>query len=149
MPGKSHRQRRLVGYSPWGCKRAGHDFVTKQQQRHPLPCSQASANVLMTVVNITWILAVCGETTVCLYALPYPHVLDEMTEQLSHSAQVQSWDLNWALSTLSPLTYTSVLSASMVSYVANSTEGFLRECICFFVFHIKDAIARLTHEFLW
>ena len=113
LPGKSHRQRRLVGYSPWGCKRAGHDFVTKQQQRHPLPCSQASANVLMTVVNITWILAVCGETTVCLYALPYPHVLDEMTEQLSHSAQVQSWDLNWALSTLSPLTYTSVLSPNL------------------------------------
>ena len=45
-------------------------------------------------------------------------------------------------------TYTSVLSASMVLYAANSTEGFLRECICFFVFQIKDATARLTHEFL-
>ena len=21
-----------MGYSPWGCKRAGHDLVTKQQQ---------------------------------------------------------------------------------------------------------------------
>ena len=52
LPGKSHGQKSLAGYSPWGCKRVGHDFVTKQQQRHQLPWSQASANVLMMVVNI-------------------------------------------------------------------------------------------------
>ena len=28
--GKSHRQRSLVGYSPWGRKRVGHDLATKQ-----------------------------------------------------------------------------------------------------------------------
>ena len=32
LPGKSHGQRSLVGYSPWGRKRVGHDRVTKQQQ---------------------------------------------------------------------------------------------------------------------
>ena len=32
LPGKSHGQRSLVGYSPWGLKRVGHDLVTKQQQ---------------------------------------------------------------------------------------------------------------------
>ena len=32
LPGKSHGQRNLVGYSPWGCKRVGHDLGTKQQQ---------------------------------------------------------------------------------------------------------------------
>ena len=31
--GKSHRQRILVGYSPQGLKRIGHDLVTKQQQK--------------------------------------------------------------------------------------------------------------------
>ena len=31
LPGKSHRQRRLVGYSPWGHKRVRHDLTTKQQ----------------------------------------------------------------------------------------------------------------------
>ena len=31
LPGKSHGQRDLVGYSPWGCKWIGHDLVTKQQ----------------------------------------------------------------------------------------------------------------------
>ena len=35
LHGKSHGQRSLVGYSPWGCKRVEHDLVTKQQQNHP------------------------------------------------------------------------------------------------------------------
>ena len=29
LPGKSHRQRSLVGYSPWGHRRIGHDLMTK------------------------------------------------------------------------------------------------------------------------
>ena len=33
LPGKSHGQGSLAGYSAWGLKRAGHDFVTKQQQQ--------------------------------------------------------------------------------------------------------------------
>ena len=33
LPGKSHGQRSLAGYSPWGHKRVGHDLVTKEQQR--------------------------------------------------------------------------------------------------------------------
>ena len=32
LPGKSHRQRSLTGYSPWGCKRVRQDLKTKQQQ---------------------------------------------------------------------------------------------------------------------
>ena len=32
LPGKSHEQRRLVGYSPWGHKRVVHDLATEQQQ---------------------------------------------------------------------------------------------------------------------
>ena len=30
LPGKSHGQRSLVGYSSWGKKRVGPDLVTKQ-----------------------------------------------------------------------------------------------------------------------
>ena len=33
LPGESHGQRSLVGYSPWGCKRVRLDWVTKQQQK--------------------------------------------------------------------------------------------------------------------
>ena len=32
MPGKSHGQRSLMGYSPWGHKRLGHDCAAEQQQ---------------------------------------------------------------------------------------------------------------------
>ena len=32
MPGKSHGQRSLVGYRPWGRKRIQHNLATKQQQ---------------------------------------------------------------------------------------------------------------------
>ena len=31
LPGKSHGQRRLADYRPWGCKRVRHDFVSNQQ----------------------------------------------------------------------------------------------------------------------
>ena len=29
LPGKSHEQRTLVGYSTWGCKRVRHDLAIK------------------------------------------------------------------------------------------------------------------------
>ena len=32
LPGKSHGQRSLVGHSPWGLKRVGNYWATKQQQ---------------------------------------------------------------------------------------------------------------------
>ena len=33
LSGKSHGQRSLVGYSPWGHKGVGHHLTTKQQDR--------------------------------------------------------------------------------------------------------------------
>ena len=30
LPGKSHGQRSLTGYSPWGHKRVGHDLATEK-----------------------------------------------------------------------------------------------------------------------
>ena len=32
LPGKSHEQRNLVGYSPWGHKRVRENLLTKEQQ---------------------------------------------------------------------------------------------------------------------
>ena len=32
LPGESHGQRSLVGYSPWGRKRVGHDLAIKHKQ---------------------------------------------------------------------------------------------------------------------
>ena len=33
LPGESHGQRSLAGYSPWGHKRVRHNLATKQQQK--------------------------------------------------------------------------------------------------------------------
>ena len=43
-PGESHGQRRLVGYSPLGCKRVRHDLATIQQ----MPQAEYSATYLMS-----------------------------------------------------------------------------------------------------
>ena len=47
LPGKSHGQRSLVGYSPRGCKRIRHDLATKQEQQ---------SNIHWEIVrrNVTW-----------------------------------------------------------------------------------------------
>ena len=55
--GRYHRQRSLMGYSPWSQKRVGHDLVTKQQQSqrrhskipHLWRVSEASTYVLLTL----------------------------------------------------------------------------------------------------
>ena len=41
LPGKSHGQRNLAGYSPWGHKRVWHDLATKlgEGNGNPLQCS--------------------------------------------------------------------------------------------------------------
>ena len=36
LPGKSHEERRLVGYSPWGHKRVGHDLATEHSTAQEL-----------------------------------------------------------------------------------------------------------------
>ena len=46
LPGKSHGQRRLVHYSPWGHKRVRCDLTTKQQLslKHTLPEKEMAAH---------------------------------------------------------------------------------------------------------
>ena len=38
LPGKLHGQRNVAGYSPWGCKRVGHDLATKQHHQLWVMC---------------------------------------------------------------------------------------------------------------
>ena len=49
LHGKSHGQRSLVGCSPWGRKRVGHDFETKQQYH------------LNTIYNFAYYLCTLGQ----------------------------------------------------------------------------------------
>ena len=52
LPRKPHRQRSLLGYSPWGHKRVGHDLVTTQQEQSQLacPCGRPLSGIL--IVNM-------------------------------------------------------------------------------------------------
>ena len=36
LPGKYQGQRNLVGYSPWGSRRVGHDLMTEKQEEKQL-----------------------------------------------------------------------------------------------------------------
>ena len=53
LPGNSHGQRNLAGYSPWGCKKVGHDLATEQ---HPHPVKRLGKNIkikrYLFVINV-------------------------------------------------------------------------------------------------
>ena len=44
LPGESHGQRSLAGYSPWGHKESGQDLVTKQTNDR---CMQAEHSCII------------------------------------------------------------------------------------------------------
>ena len=55
LSGKSHEQRSLVGYCPWGHKRVGHDWASKQQnnknQNQPAAVAAESLQSCLTLCN--------------------------------------------------------------------------------------------------
>ena len=58
LPEKSHGQRSLVGYSPWGHRRVGHDLATKQQHLNLLNFAKHSC----TCISVS-------TTTSCIFVL--------------------------------------------------------------------------------
>ena len=63
LPGKSHGQKSLVGYTPWGHKRVGHNLVTNQQQmltKYPQSKGKKNCQLIMNSLSfpLFWILAV-------------------------------------------------------------------------------------------
>ena len=53
LPGKSHGQRNLVGYNPWGVYRVRHELATRQQQTtHPLSLGAASSPCMVGVYKM-------------------------------------------------------------------------------------------------
>ena len=60
LPGKFSGQKNVVGYSPWACKRVGHNLMTKQQQHMHFVTSSGPLKSALT-----WnfcIFSVCGIT---------------------------------------------------------------------------------------
>ena len=86
LPGKSHGQRSLAGYSPWGCKRVGHGLATKQQHAllkrgcYVLYSAKDATHMasvmpyrLFDVVNRVRVMTPisCCDVTCIVYMLPY------------------------------------------------------------------------------
>ncbi|CAN0542941.1 unnamed protein product [Rangifer tarandus platyrhynchus] len=53
LPTKSHGQISLEGCSLWGCKRVGHDLVTKQQQQLALSLLNMKCPILIAFFSFT------------------------------------------------------------------------------------------------
>ena len=54
LPGKSHRQRSLVGYSPWGRKRVGRDLATKEKQQQKVASIQNYRPSCLVCALLLW-----------------------------------------------------------------------------------------------
>ena len=63
--GKSHRQKSLVGYSPWGCKRVERDLVTKQQQQQQ--CIYVDSNLPTHHPSSLPLVCIVCFLSLCLY----------------------------------------------------------------------------------
>ena len=50
LPGESHGQSSLAGYSPWGCKRVRHDLVTKSKNLY-LIYKNGSLNRIINLIH--------------------------------------------------------------------------------------------------
>ena len=55
MPGETHGQRSLAGYSPWGLKRVGHELASNSNKnlalRKPILRAKAAKFVITEQVN--------------------------------------------------------------------------------------------------
>ncbi|XP_059733729.1 integrin beta-3 isoform X2 [Bos taurus] len=61
LPGESHVQRSLVGYSPWDRKRAGHDLTTEQQQLRPNICATRGVSSCQQCLAVSPTCAWCSD----------------------------------------------------------------------------------------
>ena len=74
--GKSHRQRSLVDYSPWGHKRVRHSLATKQAAR----CSYVSpAAAAAAAKSLQSCLTLCDPIDGSLPGSPIPGILQART----------------------------------------------------------------------
>ena len=83
LPGKSHGQRSLAGYSPWGHTELGHDLATKQQQlnrggeRQDTSCRTLKVDHSLGLLKIVPVYAWCSNTVInssTFHVQKHPHL---------------------------------------------------------------------------
>ena len=95
LPGKSHGQRSLAGYSPWGHKSVRHNLATKQQQIHLYDA--AAAKSLQSCPTL------CDPIDSSPPGSPVPGILQARTlEWLAISfSNAWKWKWKWSCSVVS------------------------------------------------
>ena len=68
LPGKSHEQRRLAGYGPWG-RRVGHDLATKPQPTTDTPVLFQS--LLHRLLQDSECISLCSTVACCCLSILY------------------------------------------------------------------------------
>ena len=92
LPGKSHGQKSLRGYSPWGCKTVRHVLATKQQQHVVINWTDINIfisdleNQFSSVAQLC--LTLCGTMDHSTPGLPVHHQLLEFTQ---NSRPLSQW----------------------------------------------------------
>ena len=71
LPGRSHGQGSLVGYSPRGWKRVEHDLVTKQQYVYISGLELSSSSVIQQIVLFPYIIWTISVFALIAVKLPY------------------------------------------------------------------------------
>ena len=138
LPGKSQEQRSLVGYSPWGCKRVGHDLETKQQQQinviiHPTPFSQTFTLLLPPYIPILF-----WHFSLFFLFFTFPRSLP-----LALNTKIKWWGFTFLFSSLRPITQTTNLTWHSSPCNSSSCKLWLyRPGVCSFqgCFHLGDNI---------
>ena len=82
LPGKSHGQRSLAGYSPRGHNRVGHNLVTKQQQQITIIRKERKLSNLATSLSL---IAYLGRVT---WKWPPPSPTSAKIEHLIRTAHL-------------------------------------------------------------
>ena len=82
LPGKSHGYRSLVGYSPWGCERMGHDWATKQQRLMILSTFSCAYGPLVYFLQLSVSSSLCPFLKIKLWKLPKCSSTDEWISKM-------------------------------------------------------------------
>ena len=105
LPGKSHEQRSLQGYSPWGRKRVRHDLATKKQPKirqaiSPHPNFADVVDKEWHFVNFISVQSLSPVTS----GFPVHHQLPELTQTHVHRVS-EAIQPSHSLSSASPPTF--------------------------------------------
>ena len=112
LPEKSHGQRNLVGYSPWGLKRVSHDWVTEHTHMKMIIIVYSYSRGLKCIFSTEWVTGKPG-----LLYTPRPC-------HISHPATGSSLPWNFPSFSLKDLHYFIFFSLPLVAALYSSLSPF-------------------------